>query len=316
MREFELLQHIYDANPSLSPSVTLPPGDDMGALRLSGHNILVTVDQIADQVHFDLKTTSLERIARKAITRNLSDVAAMAARPVGAVCAAALPRSMSSVDATRLFDAMRQTAQHYACPLFGGDTTLWDNPLLLSVTVLAEPWPGIAPVLRSGAKPGDVVCVTGALGGSLEPIQRDNRQYIHHLDFEPRVELARLLAERVTLHAMIDISDGLGRDLAHIARASHVSASIFANQLPISPAAKQAAARLNVPPWARAISDGEDYELCFTLSSPDAQKLPESILGVPITRIGQIGPAAIHPVLLQVDDKQIDVSDRGWEHST
>src|SRR5690606_30452530 len=122
------------------------------------------------------------KVARKAITRNLSDVAAMAARPSGAVVAASLPRDFGEARANELFDHMRKTAEAFGCPLFGGDLAMWDHPLLLSVTVLAEP-AETAPVLRSGAKVGDIIYVTGQLGGSLQNVAGR----CHHLDFEPRL---------------------------------------------------------------------------------------------------------------------------------
>src|SRR4051812_7406374 len=118
MKEFDLLHRIWSFNASLPPRVTLPPGDDMGALRLTGRDVLVTVDQVADGVHVDLRTQPLEKVGRKAIPRNLSDVAAMAARPVGAVAAAALPRGFGEARAAALFEAMRTVAAAYDCPLF------------------------------------------------------------------------------------------------------------------------------------------------------------------------------------------------------
>src|SRR5687768_12402279 len=128
MRERDLLGHIFDQNPRLPPGVTIPPGDDMGAVRIDGAEVLVTVDQAIDGVHFRLDYAPLELIGRKAMTRNLSDVAAMAALPVAAVAAAALPRSFTQKQADGLFDAMRATGEHSGCPLIGGDITVHDGP--------------------------------------------------------------------------------------------------------------------------------------------------------------------------------------------
>jgi thiamine-monophosphate kinase len=313
MREFALLRHVYGANAALPARVTIPPGDDMGAVRLVGPEVLVTVDQVADGVHFNLATTPLEKIARKAITRNLSDVAAMAARPVGGVVAACLPRHFGESRATELFDHMRRVAESYDCPLFGGDVTIWDHALLLSVTLLAEP-DGVEPVLRRGAKVGDVICVTGHLGGSLETV----RGYTHHLDFEPRLAVARKLAADPMSrpHCMIDLSDGLARDLAHLCEAAEVAAIVDADKLPIDDATHAAARRDGRPEWEHAIGDGEDYELCFTLSSERAAQLPRKIDGVAVTRIGEIVPAnGEPPVRVRLADGAIKpVRDLGWEH--
>lgn len=313
MREFDILQHVFRANAALSTRVTIPPGDDMGAVRIGGIEVLATVDQVADGVHFDLRTTSLERIGQKAITRNLSDVAAMAAAPVGALVAACLPRDFGQENAQALFDRMRAVAESYQCPLFGGDIAIWDHPLLLSVTVLAEP-AGIAPLQRRGAKAGDVICVTGELGGSLEEIDG----YIHHLDFQPRLSLARQLAgnPRWRPHCMIDLSDGLARDLGHLCRAAGLAAEIDANQLPLSPGTWAAANRDRKPLWEHAVGDGEDYELCFTLSPEAAAHLPEQIEGVPITRIGRMTAPATEPTItvnLPAGQKQT-LTGMGWEH--
>ncbi|MCE9592424.1 MAG: thiamine-phosphate kinase [Planctomycetes bacterium] len=313
MREFDLLRHIYTQNPTLPGRVTIPPGDDMGAVRLAGGGeVLVTVDQVADGVHFDLRTTPLEKIARKAITRNLSDVAAMAAAPVGAVVAACLPRGFSEADAEKLSDMMRQTAARYDCPLFGGDVSVWDHPMILTVTVLAEAR-GVDPILRRGAKVGDAVCVTGRLGGSLE----DVNGYTHHLDFEPRLSLARRLASDPATrpNCMIDLSDGLARDLGHLCRAASVSAVIEADRLPISAGGEQASRRDGRPAWMHAVGDGEDYELCFTIDADRAARLPREINGVPVTVIGRVvagGGAVVS--LVKPGGETVDLVGLGWEH--
>lgn len=322
MREWELLSYVYRSNPSLGGGgrVTIPPGDDMGAITVGGSaasgasgggGVLVTVDQVADGVHVDLATTPIDKIGRKAITRNLSDVAAMAARPIGAVAAASLPRDLGEARATQLFDAMRATAESFDCPLFGGDVSMWDGPLLLTVTILAEP-DGIEPVLRRGARVGDAIYVTGQLGGSLETVAG----YTHHLDFEPRLDAARQLAGNPATrpHCMIDLSDGLAGDLRHLCDAGNVSARLFADKLPLSPGAHQAAQRSGEPPWRHAVGDGEDYELLFT-AAPDA--MPPQVAGVPITAIGVITAATDDrpQVALHLPDGgRIDLADLGWEH--
>jgi len=306
MKESELLDHIYRANAALPPGVTIPPGDDMGAVRIGDANVLVTVDQVADGVHVDSETTPLDRIGRKAMTRSLSDVAAMAARPVCAVVAASLPRNFRRSRADSLFDAMRRTAESYECPLIGGDISMWDSPLLLTVTVLAEP-AGIDPVTRSGALVGDIICVTGRLGGSLEAV--DGRT--HHLDFEPRIELARKLAgdPATRPNCMIDLSDGLARDLGHLCRAADLCAELEAEAIPANPHVD----------WVHALSDGEDYELCFTIDARRAEaNLPDQIDCVPVTQVGRIVDRPTKTdaqVSVRLPDGQVKpVTDWGWEH--
>lgn len=314
MRESDLLRHIYGANASLPDFVTIPPGDDMGALDVPGQ-VLTTVDQVADGVHVHLATTPLEKVGRKAITRNLSDVAAMGAVPRGAVVAACLPLGFSQDRATALFDAMRRTAASYGCPLFGGDIAMWDHPLVLTVTVLASTG-GIEPLLRRGARIGDVICVTGELGGSLETVDG----YTHHLDFEPRLKVAGALAKSddTRPHCMIDLSDGLSVDLGHLCRAANAAALVEAERLPLSLAARIASKRDHRPAWQHAMGDGEDYELCFTLSPQQAERLlSRRGEDVPITPIGEILPAQSAEGLVRVrlaDGSTQSVSDLGWEH--
>lgn len=314
MREFELLKHIFAFNASLPDRVTLPPGDDMALVRVGSDGVLITVDQLVDGIHFDLATTPIDKIARKAITRNLSDVAAMAARPAAAVMAASLPRTLSDQQARQLFDVARSVAQSYDCPLVGGDIAIWDHPMILSVTLLAET-PPHGPITRRGAQVGDAICVTGRLGGSVETVDG----YTHHLDFEPRLVLAQQLAGRADLHihCMIDLSDGLARDLGHLCQNAGVSALLQAECLPISPAAKVASQRDGAPIWQHALGDGEDYELCFTLPADEARSLlPSQIDAVPITVVGDIRLAHDGPAILleMTDGTSQSVDHLGWEH--
>ncbi len=298
MRENELLQHIYAASRALPESVVIGPGDDMGALAIGGQTVLVTVDQVVDGVHVNTATTPIERVGRKAIVRNLSDVAAMAALPCGAVAAACLPSDFGAERARALFDAMRQTAERYGCPLIGGDVSVWGGKLLLTVTVFAEP-AGVEPVLRSGAIINDGIYVTGELGGAW-----DEQGGGPHLDAEPRIALARTLAEdpAVGLHAMIDLSDGLATDLGHICERSGVGAVIDEAAIPCRRGGGAAA----------ALSDGEDYELCFTA----AGVVPESVDGVPIARIGHVVAANDGaPVVMRGKDGSAKpLAACGWEH--
>jgi len=310
MRENALLQHIYAANASLPEGITLPPGDDMGAVRVGSEELLVTTDQLADGVHVNLAETPLAWVARKAIRRSLSDIAAMGAKPVAAVATACLPREFTQGQAAELADELRQDAQAWACPLIGGDVSVWDHPLLLTVTAFATPPKGGA-ITRSGAKPGDFVYVTGRLGGSL---QRVGDTQSHHLSFTPRIKLADKLAHcpKHRPNAMMDLSDGLAMDLPRLCEQSGVGAVIEIDQLPVSPAAELAATHSGRPAWQHAIGDGEDYELLFTVP---LEEMPTRILDVPITVVGRItsGPG----VALKMPDgtqQPVDPIDLGWEH--
>lgn len=312
MPEFELLQHVYASNAQLGTRVIVPPGDDMAAVTWRSSSLLATVDQLIEGRHFRLESTPLDLIGRKAVNRSLSDVAAMACRPVAALATAALPPNFGDSRAKELFDAMRTAAQAFDCPLIGGDIALQPSTcpgLHLTVTVLAEPGP-TPPIQRAGAMPGDAIYVTGQLGGS---VGKDGLG--RHLTFTPRIhealELAALLPN--DLHAMIDISDGLGRDASHIAELSDVVILLESQLLPFTPGCN----------WRDALSDGEDYELCFAASGD----VPESINGTSVTRIGRvITPNERVSVIADESSKArvyvkhahewLAADQMGWEHST
>ncbi len=301
MREFQLLQHVL-ATARGNSDVLIPPGDDMAMVRVDGSLFLAAVDQLVEERHVNLQMTPVQLVGRKAVTRCLSDVAAMAAQPVASLAAVTLSPNQTENWATQLFDAINETADLYGCPLIGGDIAVHrqeKSPMVIAVSVLARPGP-TPPVQRSGARVGDVVYVTGRLGGSV-----DDRGLGRHLTFEPRIpeaiELAQYLGAR--LHAMIDISDGLGRDVSHIAQSSGVRVEINAEAVP---------AHVGLD-WRRAMSDGEDYELCFTA----AGEVPDRIADLEITAVGRIVPhddPQDSPVVVRNGAESFDGSQLGWEH--
>lgn len=304
MRESDLLQHVYERTAALGASVEIPPGDDMAMVRIGEQRVLAAVDQLVAGRHVDLSQTSLELVGRKAITRCLSDVAAMAARPVASLVAATLPPNFGEASANKLFDAMRETAANYHCPIIGGDIAFHgddEHPLVCSVTVLAIPANG-RPITRRGARPGDRIYVTGELGGSYEPDGGGR-----HLTFAPRIEEAITLAEQLgeALHAMIDLSDGLGRDAGHIAEQSNVRIVIDAARVPCSDGLD----------WQRAMADGEDYELCFAASGEVTGRVGSLV-------VTEIGVVDAHPggsasrVVVREGQREHDGSSMGWEHGT
>ncbi len=301
-----MIQSILACNDQLPPNVLVPPGDDMAVLRVGGADLLFAADQVIDGVHIDLRTTPIEKAGRKAVCRNLSDVAAMAAAPVGMVCCVALPRGMAGAKAERLLEAVRSTGERYGCPLVGGDTGMHDGPLTLSVTVLAEP-AGIAPVTRAGARPGHALYVTGPLGGT----QIEHNGTTRHLDFEPRIELARALAGSDTTRpcAMIDLSDGLARDLRHLTP----HARLRTEDLPIADAAVAAAGLSGWPAYRHALGDGEDHELLFAIPAdrePHLEALAPHYPG--LTRIGEVTEAG--GLDITHAGQRIDLAGLGWEH--
>lgn len=314
--ETSLISWIRSLRTHDPAAVPIGIGDDMAGLNLAGQGlVLVTTDIRLDTVHFRTAEHSPRAIGRKAFAVSLSDAAAMAALPRAAVCAVALPSAAhnrrpelagpgtawSSAQTRELVAGLLELADQFACPLVGGDVTSWAGPLAINVTLLACE-AGVRAVRRSGAQPGDAIFVTGRLGGSL-PSGR-------HMSFTPRVAEARSLAGAVELHAMIDISDGLSTDLGHILDESGVGAVLDAGAIPISPAAQGQA-----DPLAAALNDGEDFELCFTCSPADGEKLlAEPPVDVELTRIGSI-TADRERLLRLPSGRQVELTPAGWQHA-
>ncbi len=271
MEEFSFIDWIR-RQTARDPRVPVGPGDDCAVVAFGGRRVLVTTDQCGDGVHFVLAECGPEAAGYKVMARSLSDIAAMGGRPAGAVATVALPRGADEGLAQGLYRGLRRAGDPFDCPVVGGDVMAWDAPLLLTVTMLGEPIR--EPVLRSTARVGDAICVTGALGGSLASGR--------HLSFTPRLAESAKLVERCDLHAMIDLSDGLASDLGHICRESGVGARLIGAAIPLTAAARAAA-----EPLRAALTDGEDYELLFTLAPDQADRLlAEPPFATPIARIG------------------------------
>lgn len=291
--EFDFIDWLR-ARHKPSEFVPVPQGDDLAVLKWPANDLLlVGVDQVLDGVHFDSTIHLPRSIGRKVMNRNLSDCAAMACLPAAAVTTAALPQGIGMEYAKELYLGLRDAADPFDCVIVGGDTGSWDGKLVLTVTILGKS-AGITPITRSGAKVGDSIYVTGPLGGSILG---------RHMSFEPRITLARKLAATGRLTAMIDLSDGLSRDLRHICRDSGVGAIIDAAAVPIHLDAITVS-RDGRSPLEHALGDGEDHELLLTGDLDD--------FGLPLMRIGQIVEGS--EILLQHEGRSVPLQNMGWEH--
>jgi thiamine-monophosphate kinase len=329
--ELALLSQIRERAARISRSgLSLGIGDDCALLATrQGEELAVTTDLSIASQHFRLDWHQPEAIGHRTLARGLSDLAAMGARPVAAFLSLGLPRKLTLECKTghgswvqRFLDGLLALAEHNKTPLAGGD--LAESPIAMADIVLVGAIPRGRAMLRSGAQPGDLLYVTGALGGAAVGLAslaelaaaHPNRtsppripkkleaQLAPHLYPQPRIAQGLWLRRRGLVSAALDVSDGLSTDLTHLCQESCVSAEIEATLLPLHPAATQ----------AQALHGGEDYELLF--SAPAKARVPRSIAGVKITRIGRITkPRANQPVLtlLTLQGRQ-PLEAHGWEH--
>lgn len=306
MREFDFLGRIFATNHLLPARVSVPPGDDMAVVELGdGARILIAADGVIEGRHAPWGCDPYI-MGRKAVLRNLSDVAAMAnARPVAIVATAVLPRGVDEERAWRLCEGLRETGAAWDAPLVGGDLARTSSedpraPIETSVTIVAVPrHPRAGFALRSHARAGDGVYVTGAIGGAWNADGSGR-----HLGFTPRIAAAHALHDELgeALGAMIDVSDGLGRDLGHIAQLSRASIEVELARVPVT---------AGVEPRV-AIGQGEDYELAFTVRAGTA--VPAFAAGVAVTRIGTVADG---PAQVRVHDgaRWFDATHAGFEHT-
>jgi thiamine-monophosphate kinase len=309
--EFAFIDWLRQRTPA-AQRVLLGPGDDTAVVQWPSGPCLITTDMLLEGSCFLLEDTTsrigalagasgLQRtkgteetkgswgvatprqVGRKSMAVNLSDIAAMAGRPVAAVVSVGLPRRRGRALAEELYLGMREMADAFDTAIVGGDTNSWDGPLVVSITVVGEPGPG-GVIQRAGARPGDWLLVTGPLGGSILG---------KHLDFIPRVREALALASLVPLAAMIDLSDGLAADVAKLCAESHCGAVLRAESIPVAPSAHQL--QDGKSPLQHALGDGEDFELVFALAPEEARRLLEQqpIPGIALNAIGECVPEGL-----------------------
>ncbi|MBN2578394.1 MAG: thiamine-phosphate kinase [Pirellulales bacterium] len=271
------------------PRLRLGLGDDAAVFQLAREeDCVVTVDALMDGVDFNLveaascrfPAASPQHAGRKALAVNLSDLAAMAARPLLGVVALVLPKQGGLEIARGLYEGMLPLAEQYDLAIAGGDTNSWDHPLVVSVTLIGRAT-GRGPLRRSGAQPGDRIVATGRFGGSLLG---------KHFHFEPRIQEAIYLHEHFRLHAGIDVSDGLALDLSRLAEESGCGAVLDLSAVPIAEDAKRLAEQSadGRTPLDHALSDGEDFELLLAVPPEEAEKLlAEQPLEIPLAAVGE-----------------------------
>ena len=283
--ESEFIEHLLRRLPT-QPALRLGVGDDAAVVTCGGADVVAASDMLVDGRHFRLGEATARQIGRKALAVNLSDFAAMAARPTAALVSFALPEQ-PAVDRTagdlaaELIEGMLPLADQFGAAIAGGDTNVWPGPLVVNVALLGTP-PAGGVWRRAGAVAGDVLVATGEFGGSLLG---------RHLDFTPLVDEAAAIAERYCVHAAMDVSDGLSLDASRLAAASGCGVVLDLDRVPIAEAAKLRARDDGTPSLDHALGDGEDFQLLLALAANEAERLladpPQGLL---LTQIGEFAP--------------------------
>ncbi|HEX7051673.1 MAG TPA: thiamine-phosphate kinase [Longimicrobiales bacterium] len=290
--EFDLIRRFLERGAAPGADIRVGPGDDAAVIA---PGIVASADLSIEGVHFRRDWIDPEEIGYRACAAALSDLAAMAARPIGVLAACAFPDADVPDTAVRVAAGIREAAEHAGAAVLGGDVSRSPGPLIIDVAVLGA---AVRPVLRSGARPGDALWVTGRLGGAAAAVlcwqtgaAVPAAARAAFARPRPRIPEARWLAEHDALHALIDLSDGLAGDATHLAAAADVGIVLDASTIPVHPAARQAvgpeeALRL-------ALTGGEDYELCFAAPPRAIEAVAsafEATWHTPLTRVGEVVP--------------------------
>ncbi|MCI0531629.1 MAG: thiamine-phosphate kinase [candidate division Zixibacteria bacterium] len=322
--EFGLIDLIRKKFSARSKNIFIGIGDDAAVIKTRPGTVSVlTTDALVESVHFDLNYFSFYQLGGRSLAASLSDLAAMGATPVCALVTLGINENVSVEDVLQFYSGFSHLAKRFNCPLAGGDISLSPERMVISVTVLGQVKKGKV-FFRSGARPGDLICVSGTLGQSQAGLELLQRRMKHsrfsfpknlaakHLMPLPRLDVSLLLSKNVKVNSAIDISDGLTADLKHICDESKVGALIFADLIPVSSKAVRAAKLLKKSPLDFALYGGEEYELLFTLDPKDARKLFRKT-GRKFSVIGQI-ESRKNGIWIASGNKKEKLSPRGYTH--
>lgn len=329
--EFGLIDRI-SAGLTLQHQTSLKGiGDDAAVLDAGDNRVLLSTDMLVEGIHFDLSYTPIQHLGYKAVAVNVSDIAAMYGKPEQIVVSLALSNrfSLEAVDA--LYEGIRAACQAYQVDLVGGDTTASRSGLVISISVIGRVAAG-EEVYRHTAKPNDILCVTGDLGAAylgLQVLEREKQVFLANPDMQPDLERYEYLVGRqlrpqarmdivydlreagVRPTAMIDVSDGLASELMHIARQSQVGFRIFEDKIPIDTMAYETAVEFKLDPVTCALNGGEDYELLFTITQPDYEKIKQH---ADIHFIGYVHDQRNEQVMVTKQGNVFPVKAQGWDH--
>lgn len=331
--EFGLIERIKAKFPLQIESSRLGIGDDAAEISLAkDSNLVISTDLLIEGIHFDLSYSPLAHLGYKAVVVNLSDIAAMNAIPTQILVSIAVSNRFSLEAIDTLYEGIAQACQAYRVDLVGGDTSSSRSGLIISVTAIGYQNPAKI-VKRTGAKPGDLICVSGDLGSAymgLQILDREKKVFEVNPDMQPEIneEQSYLIGRQLKPEArtdvifdladvgivptsMMDISDGLASELLHISKESQVGMHIFEDKLPIENLTKLASSDFGLSPITCALNGGEDYELLFTVPQSDY----EAVLKLnDITIIGVVKEKSTGNILNLKSGQAVDIKAQGWIH--
>jgi thiamine-monophosphate kinase len=329
--EFGLIDRIHAHFPITNANTQKGIGDDAAILRGGDESILVSTDMLLEGVHFDLSYMPLQHLGYKAVAVNVSDIAAMNARPEQIVISLAISNRFSVEAVDALYEGIRAACTNYNIDLVGGDTSASVSGLVISITALGRAAKEKI-AARSGAKANDIICVTGDLGAAymgLQVLEREKQVFLTNPEMQPdleryeylvgrqlkpeaRMDIIHELADKNCVPtSMIDISDGLASELLHLSKNSGLGVKIFEEKIPIDNLTYETAIEFKLDPLTCAFNGGEDYELLFTISPADFEKLKNH---PDIHFIGHMHDNASQNVMISKQQTVVPISAQGWNH--
>ncbi len=327
--EFGLITHLTRENEIRNASTLLSIGDDAAVIDTFGKQMVVSTDMLVEGVHFDLMYVPLKHLGYKSVVVNLSDIYAMNAEPSQITLSIAISNRFSVEALDEFYEGVNLACERYQVDLVGGDTTTSPKGLIISITAIGE----VAEnkfVTRSGAQVNDLICVTGNLGAAymgLLLMEREKKIFIENPKVQPNLENQTYVIERflkpeakremiqwladnqLMPTAMIDISDGLSSEILHICKQSQKGCLLYEEKLPIHEQTKANAEKFGIAATTAALNGGEDYELLFTISPSDFEKVKECEL---FTIIGHITSEDAGKHFITNGDKKIEITAQGW----
>lgn len=330
--EFGLIDRLTEDFPLRNASSLKGVGDDAAVINHEGCRTLVSVDLLVEGVHFDMTYTPLKHLGYKAAVVNFSDIYAMNGTPTQIVVGLGISNRYSVEALDELYAGIRLACEAYNVDLVGGDTTSSRSGLVISITVIGQAKEEDV-VYRSGAKPNDLLCVSGDLGGAymgLLILEREKAEYLANPNMQPQLSgfdyvlerqlkpearkdvIARLKELGVKPTSMIDISDGLASEILHLCKDSGVGCQLYENKIPLDPSTAKTAKDFQIVPSVAALSGGEDYELLFTIDQKDYEKIQQ--MSEDVTVIGYMTADKGIAELITPDNHVIPLKAQGWNH--